>query len=165
MVEALKSILFQQKLDRRCKTQGTGAETALLLEHRNRTWDSILVQTNRSILLTGIGVYSPQGGAEKVISVDARPFVDPLRPLDVETKLSSEFEDGSKKAISIFAKVPFVINANCLWEVALNISASHNTFTSGTIWSQSGSFNDCVERHGTCFTFTSTERGDRKSVV
>lgn len=105
MVEALKSILFQQKLDRRCKTQGTGAETALLLEHRNRTWDSILVQTNRSILLTGIGVYSPQGGAEKVISVDARPFVDPLRPLDVETKLSSEFEDGSKKAISIFAKV------------------------------------------------------------
>ncbi|XP_059091699.1 uncharacterized protein LOC131887181 isoform X2 [Tigriopus californicus] len=144
------------KLDRRRHSESDAPGS--LLEHRNCTWDSLLVQVDRPILLTGMGVYAPQGASETIISVDARPFVFPLRPLDVETKLNSEFEDSTNKVIGIFAKVPFVIDSNSLWEMALNISTSRSAFSNRTIWSQSGSYHNRVESNGTYFTFCSSEK-------
>ena len=56
------------------------------------------------MLLTGIGVFTPIGG-QSIICVDARPIEDPLRPLDVKTKLDSEYGDAEKSTITVFSKV------------------------------------------------------------
>ena len=52
------------------------------------------MKSNFDLLLTGIGVFSPStGGGEVIISVDARPLQDPLRPLDLVTCLDSIDDD------------------------------------------------------------------------
>lgn len=82
-----------------------------ILEHRRLTWDTISIRLSRPALLTGVGVFAPQGGgSESLVCVDARPLVEPLRELDVATKLESEFfmkEGGEvdKNRITIFSKV------------------------------------------------------------
>ena len=64
------------------------------------------MRTTCPILLTGVGIFTPlSGGAESLVSVDARPLEDPLRPLDVSTKLESEYGDEAHATISVFSKV------------------------------------------------------------
>ena len=73
-----------------------------IIEHKKRIWDTVSLKSNCDILLTGVGVYTPTG-SEALICVDARPLEEPLRPLDVETKLDC-IEDDSN-TITIFSKV------------------------------------------------------------
>ena len=74
------------------------------LEHQRKIWDTISFRSSRPILLTGVGVFTPIG-AETIICVDARPIEDILRPLDVQTKLESEYGDPEKCTITVFSKV------------------------------------------------------------
>ena len=67
-------------------------------------WDTVSLKSNFDLLLTGIGVFSPStGGGEVIISVDARPLQDPLRPLDLVTCLDSI--DDDEHTMTIFSKV------------------------------------------------------------
>ena len=77
--------------------------TNALLEHKKRVWDTISVRSSKPILLTGIGVYTPQGDAS-TIHVDARPIEKDLRPIDVATKLECE-TNWDDSEITIFSKV------------------------------------------------------------
>ena len=63
------------------------------------------LRVSRPCLLTGVGVYSPQGDAS-TIHCDARPIEDDLRPLDVATKLDSEYS-ADQSEITIFSKVHY----------------------------------------------------------
>ena len=74
------------------------------MEHQRKIWDTITFRSSRALLLTGVGIFNPIG-AQSIICVDARPIEDPLRPLDVKTKLESEYEDDDKSTITIFSKV------------------------------------------------------------
>ena len=82
-----------------------------LLEHRRAIWDTISLNISRPSLLTGVGVFSPQGGgSESIVCVDARPLVEPLRELDVATRLEAENfvgPDGveDERRITVFSKV------------------------------------------------------------
>jgi hypothetical protein len=86
------------------------ASTSELVEHRRAVWDSIAVrvQSDRLVLLTGVGVYAPRGGGsgESLVCVDARPMNEkPLRKIDVETKLEADFEGTDKRKLTLYAKV------------------------------------------------------------
>ena len=74
------------------------------LEHQRKIWDTISFRSSRAMLLTGVGIFTPIGG-QSIICVDARPIEDPLRPLDVKTKLDSEYGDSEKCTITVFSKV------------------------------------------------------------
>ena len=59
------------------------------------------------MLLTGVGVFPPLAigtNAEAVISVDARPLTQPLRPLDLATRLDS-ISDSDSSTLTIFSRV------------------------------------------------------------
>ena len=58
--------------------------------------------------MTGVGVFTPVGADAWTIYVDARPIDDNLRPLDVKTKLESEYGDSEKSTITIFSKVDYI---------------------------------------------------------
>ena len=55
--------------------------------------------------MTGVGVFTPVGANGWTIYVDARPIEYPLIPIDVKTKLESEYDDSDKSTITIFSKV------------------------------------------------------------
>ena len=77
-----------------------------MIDHHKRIWDTISIKSNCDILLTGVGVYVPSTGGsdcENLICVDARPLEEPLRPLDIETKLESILENP--QTMTIFSKV------------------------------------------------------------
>lgn len=76
-----------------------------VIEHGNRIWDTLSIKTDRNLLLTGVGVYSPTSGgnSQVVINVDARPLKEPLRPLDLATPLDSMTDDSD--TLTIFSKV------------------------------------------------------------
>ena len=75
-----------------------------VIEHTNRCWDTLCIRADFDVLLIGIGVFSPSTGqAEVTISVDARPLIEPLRPLDLTTRLDCVSDD--KESLTIFAKV------------------------------------------------------------
>ena len=85
-------------------------------EHQSRIWDTISFRTTRPILLTGVGVFTPVGSDCWISYVDARPIEEPLRQIDVKTKLDSEYGDSDKSTITIFSKVNktcFLILMNC----------------------------------------------------
>ena len=85
------------------RCQRLRAKTKDLLEHKRRVWDTVSLRVSQPCLLTGVGVYSPQGDAS-TIHCDARPIEDNLRPLDVATKLDSETNSDNTE-ITIFSKV------------------------------------------------------------
>ena len=99
------------------------------LEYGSRTWDTVCLTPNFSLLLTGIGVYVPSsGGGEVTIKVDARPLTEPLKPIDVETPLESLRDDGDPPTFTIFSRKPFFIAAGELWEIVLNVSTNRRRF-------------------------------------
>ena len=133
--------------------------------------------------MTGVGIYVPHGGSggnggETLICVDARPLVDPLRPLDVATELDSEYGNEEETELSIFSRVssekyhfphdlkyyfqkPFVIMANEWWEVALNVSSIKKKYGMGPsgLWSPSGSNGlATVKSHSVNLEFKETVR-------
>ena len=83
------------------------------LEHQRKIWDTISFRSSKPMLLTGVGVFTPIG-AQSIVSVDARPIEDPLRPIDVETKLECEYGDSEKSTITVFSKVSNNNLNNCL---------------------------------------------------
>ena len=88
----------------------TSPKPGNLLEHKRQLWDSISLRSDSAILLTGVGIYVPHGGSggvggETLICVDARPLVDPLRPLDVASVLDSEYGNEEETELSIFSRV------------------------------------------------------------
>ena len=74
------------------------------LEHQRKIWDTISFRSSRPLLLTGVGIFTPIG-AQSIVCVDARPIEEPLRPLDVKTKLESEYGDPDESTITVFSKV------------------------------------------------------------
>ena len=77
------------------------------------------LRSNFDLLLTGIGVFSPStGDGEVIISVDARPLQDPLRPLDLVTSLDSIDEDID--TMTIFSKVSKNYQFNSIRGAACN---------------------------------------------
>ena len=83
------------------------------IEHQRRIWDTISFRSTRPLLLTGVGVFPPVGSHAWTIYVDARPIDDNLRPLDVKTKLESEYGDSEKSTITIFSKVDYMKSTLC----------------------------------------------------
>ncbi len=85
------------------------------MEHTIKIWDTISVRTSVDILLSGVGVYAPHtgGATEATICVDARPIENPLRPLDVHTKLESEFDNDDKTILTIFSRVSATQSTIC----------------------------------------------------
>ena len=124
---------------RRLQTPETPSTSSA--EHRRRIWDRISLKSSRAILLTGIGVYSPQGvnnGGSTVIHVDARPIESPLRKLDTATPLQSAADDVEAGTISVFAKRPFHLNGEEWWEVAVNIAYAGRGAPPFGVWSTVG---------------------------
>ena len=74
------------------------------MEHQRKIWDTISFRSSRPLLLTGVGIFTPIG-AQSIICVDARPIEEPLRPLDVKTRLESEYGDPDESTITVFSKV------------------------------------------------------------
>ena len=96
------------------KCQRLGKKSDSVIEHKNRLWDTVSLKSNNfDLLLTGIGVFSPStGGGEVIISVDARPLQDPLRPLDLVTCLDSI--DDDEHTMTIFSKVSQIYSISCI---------------------------------------------------
>ena len=95
------------------KCQRLGKKSDSVIEHTNRLWDTVSLKSNFDLLLTGIGVFSPStGGGEVIISVDARPLQDPLRPLDLVTCLDSI--DDDEHTMTIFSKVSQIYSISLL---------------------------------------------------
>ena len=130
----------------RLRTEATG-----YTEHRRNIWDSLSVKCDQSVLIVGVGVYSPSGHTQ--VCVDARPLEDNLRPIDVATELDSiNEEDGN--IMTLFGKpgstkpFRFRLEAEQWWELMLNISpvkTGYDPVSGGCVWAARGGAGDTLE--------------------
>ena len=151
----------------RLRTEATG-----YTEHRRNIWDSLSVKCDQSVLIVGVGVYSPSGHTQ--VCVDARPLEDNLRPIDVATELDSiNEEDGN--IMTLFGKpgstkpFRFRLEAEQWWELMLNISpvkTGYDPVSGGCVWAaRGGAGRTEVSCHGVTFSFRPTVREGWRSEV
>ena len=151
----------------RLRTEATG-----YTEHRRNIWDSLSVKCDQSVLIVGVGVYSPSGHTQ--VCVDARPLEDNLRPIDVATELDSiNEEDGN--IMTLFGKpgstkpFRFRLEAEQWWELMLNISpvkTGYDPVSGGCVWAaRGGAGRTEVSCHGVTFSFRPTVRDGWRSEV